>query len=73
MREWDFFFFIHCFFFQSGGSLGLLERYGGAVVRGSPLSEVHLVTRSLLNIPVRLLDLPPLYRRSGVADPYLGR
>ena len=73
MREWDFIFLGFYFFVRSGGSLCLLERYDGLIVRRSPLPEVYLVARSLYSLPVRVLSLPPLYLRSGVADPYLGR
>ena len=51
--ERDFFLLRFYFFFKAGGSLSLL---GGSVDQGSPLGEVYFVCRTLLCLPVRLLD-----------------
>ena len=37
------------------------------------MKEDYVVCRTLLALPVRLLDLLRLYLRLGVSDPYLGR
>ena len=68
IREWDFFFLWFYFFFKEGGSLSLLS---GSVGQGLTFIEAYLLFRTLSVLPVRLLDLPQLYLRFGVFDPYL--
>ena len=70
VREWDFFFLHLCSFFKASGSLSLLGR---SVGQGTPLGEVFLVCKTLLCLPIRLMDLLRLYLRLGVPDPYHGR